>query len=1016
MKNLKKIISTVAALALTVSSFSAFAADYSDVADTANYKEAVDAISALGIVQGYTDGTFGPEKEITRAEAAKMVVNVLGPKKTAAAENMAGKSDFADVAGSHWASGYIAQGVALGYINGVGNGNFAPDDNVTFGQMVKMLVSAAGYDRKATLAGGWPNGYISVGGDIDLTDDVNGYAYDQNLTRGDAAILLYNALRTPICEIIGWEEQLTVDANGNLTTVTVPETEVLDGSNNKYEYETLLTTYFDAYEVRGMVTNVAKGKKEATFNIAATDNFDGYYYGNANRLGSQTVIYDGLDLDSLLCTYADAIIRETEDDDFELVSIVPYGRNEIETLDAELYATSTASTIEFYKSASTSKTDVYDLDTTDFDVYVNGKAVAEGGEAAAIATYIAGNDTTEVKLVNTPKANASGNYVIDDKYDYIMLSVGSYAIVSGVEVSETKAKIYFSSYNNTILGNKSELVIDLEDVADGDYDFTLVDMEGNDVEIASLEKNDVLTIFSDFVTGLSSADYANVVVCKDVVEGKVENAKKEDNKWVYTIGDGSYSYYAGVDNGNTSELTVGDEYTLYLDAFGRIVKKTIGATAVNYGVITRVWNNTSTDTDTIRLINAAGEVVSYEAKDATNYATVKAAYDAAVAKTFDKQTVAGTVDADAAVKTMVVTYKLDSKNRIYAVAPVANIAYEANASYSERSNKVGSFKLSDQSVILDLTAIDKNTSDWDGQIAKYGSLTTSSSFVNEENYTVVAAYASQKLSDNSYPFVVVIKGVPGITATAEVCVVDSTGRSTNPADGQVYDSVAYWSGSSSELQYAYFDTTPALKQGDMFVYSTDAEGLVDTFSVLFADADANTAGNQPMIDTTEGIKLSTVKGFTYTQTAGLDWEYGVYTASGIASWDVNKNDGQARVGMGVIVENGDGDITIGKVDADNKTVVANADVIDFADDVAVFVYDVNARSSERVYKSSVGVLNPTFLADQFTADGEIFDWNRPYTDDNGNPATNLFTAVKTVMFKTVDDEITDIMVVLPKEN
>ena len=86
-KNLKKLISTVAALAITATStFTAFAANFTDVADTADYKTAVDNLVALNIVNGYEDGTFGPEKLITRAEASKMIVGTMGPAMMDAAE------------------------------------------------------------------------------------------------------------------------------------------------------------------------------------------------------------------------------------------------------------------------------------------------------------------------------------------------------------------------------------------------------------------------------------------------------------------------------------------------------------------------------------------------------------------------------------------------------------------------------------------------------------------------------------------------------------------------------------------------------------------------------------------------------------------------------------------------------------------------------------------------------------------------------------------------------------------
>ena len=81
MKNFKKVISSVIALAIAASSFAAVSASsFSDVADTASYAEAVDVLAALGVVSGYEeDGafTFKPEVEITRAEAATMIVGAL---------------------------------------------------------------------------------------------------------------------------------------------------------------------------------------------------------------------------------------------------------------------------------------------------------------------------------------------------------------------------------------------------------------------------------------------------------------------------------------------------------------------------------------------------------------------------------------------------------------------------------------------------------------------------------------------------------------------------------------------------------------------------------------------------------------------------------------------------------------------------------------------------------------------------------------------------------------------------
>ena len=164
MKNFKKVISAVVALALSASTFVS-ASNFTDVADTASYAEAIDVLSALGIVNGYAeeDGTFTfkPEGTITRAEAATMIVGALNMTEDAKAS--AGTSKFADVnSQASWAAGYVNVGVAQGFISGMDETTFAPQENVTYAQMCVMLTSIAGYGEYAAKNGGYPTGYTLV--------------------------------------------------------------------------------------------------------------------------------------------------------------------------------------------------------------------------------------------------------------------------------------------------------------------------------------------------------------------------------------------------------------------------------------------------------------------------------------------------------------------------------------------------------------------------------------------------------------------------------------------------------------------------------------------------------------------------------------------------------------------------------------------------------------------------------------------------------------------------------------
>ena len=86
MKNFKKVISVVMALAMIISSFTAVSASkFADVAETAAYAEAVQVLEALGVVNGVAqeNGTFNfePEKLVTRAEAATIIMRFIEANK-----------------------------------------------------------------------------------------------------------------------------------------------------------------------------------------------------------------------------------------------------------------------------------------------------------------------------------------------------------------------------------------------------------------------------------------------------------------------------------------------------------------------------------------------------------------------------------------------------------------------------------------------------------------------------------------------------------------------------------------------------------------------------------------------------------------------------------------------------------------------------------------------------------------------------------------------------------------------
>lgn len=104
---------------------------YSDVAYGKWYNNPISTMSALGIITGYPDGTFKPNKPITRAEFAAIAARFD--------ETQSGKSaTFSDVIG-HWAAKEIGIAYYNEWIKGYPDGTFKPDQNITRAEAMTMI-------------------------------------------------------------------------------------------------------------------------------------------------------------------------------------------------------------------------------------------------------------------------------------------------------------------------------------------------------------------------------------------------------------------------------------------------------------------------------------------------------------------------------------------------------------------------------------------------------------------------------------------------------------------------------------------------------------------------------------------------------------------------------------------------------------------------------------------------------------------------------------------------------------
>lgn len=114
------------------SSLANFVARFSDVKAFDWFSDSIMKLSAKDIITGYPDGTFKPNKSITRAEFAVIASKYIKNPKAA-------DETFSDVPMNHWAKDAIAKVKAEGWISGYNDGTFKPDAPITRAEAVSIV-------------------------------------------------------------------------------------------------------------------------------------------------------------------------------------------------------------------------------------------------------------------------------------------------------------------------------------------------------------------------------------------------------------------------------------------------------------------------------------------------------------------------------------------------------------------------------------------------------------------------------------------------------------------------------------------------------------------------------------------------------------------------------------------------------------------------------------------------------------------------------------------------------------
>ncbi len=350
----------------------------SDVADT-EYAANVEKMMALGVVEGYPDGTFMPENKVTRAEFLTMLLRLFNINMPAST-----KSQYSDVPADHYASGAIEWATDSGICSGYGEGLFGPDDNVTYAQAVKMLLSTMGYSYVAEQNGGYPNGYITAANAEDIY--VKGIT-DNNfeITRAMTAELMSSALDVGM--YLRTYNGITHDENA-----------------------TILSEYYDGGIVKGYVESSNDIATDGAISGLDCVTINGEEYRVGNTRTAELVgyyvefIYTGQDDEKTILYVAPSESRNTE--------IV------IDSRDIESYSDNT---YEYYEN-NRLKTRRIDKD---FTLVYNGRTVSDGFDETMMKPELG-----SVKLLDAGDGN------------YNMVYVTSYETVIVSSVNRNRKDVY----------------------------------------------------------------------------------------------------------------------------------------------------------------------------------------------------------------------------------------------------------------------------------------------------------------------------------------------------------------------------------------------------------------------------------------------------------------------------------------------------------------------------------------------------------------------------------------------
>ena len=682
MRNLKKILALVLALVMSMSLVTiANASDFTD-ADDITYEEATDVMSAIGVIEGFEDGSFDPDGTLTREQAAKLVTFMLLGNN---ANNLGVEgSTFDDVAATRWSASAIEYCASLGLIDGAGDGNFYPAGQLTANAFAKILLTALGYssEKEGMTGTSWSVNVAALAMEVGLDNGIENLSWNAVLTREEAAQMALNAIQAPL---VAYE---------NDVTIVVGDTPVSFGSGDAYYVTTTL-----AREQRISDVQLSNTKEY-------TVEFGERYFPNLRLVSESddferpchTWVYENeeigsyVDYNLLQATYTEGVTGET------LYNLL--GRTAIANYDLEVYVDGEDM---LDKTGGISAADLRRN---------NNDNLAPTGKGVLTQVFVDhDNEVITITCINTYLAQANGDY--NDRNETLSLT-----IYEGV----TKDN------NGKVTGVTTDTqTVDLVDVANIEGvkadQYVLVNMSKKDrsrLEVVKLEDAEVLTDVE--VTRFSQSSRADAAATGFFSSLTADGNKYDASKKAAYNTDVLNLY----DDGQLTNMT----YNVYLDQYGYAIGVDLYEGTLNYVFITGYDMNGSNIS--VQTATAAGIFLNGSMNELrVNVSATNKNIDAADGKKDDNATSSyfsgsygfwNATNADAVGSTLNRWYSYTETNGVYTLKPATQMIGSA---YSAKNINCSNVRLdgikagddraygNDDSIYItvDVGAVSNNTKD-----------------------------------------------------------------------------------------------------------------------------------------------------------------------------------------------------------------------------------------------------------------------------------------------------------------